>query len=234
VDYSFNESPPVETRIQVPDDEPPAAPTALQLRNVEGRLVEISWSAGGSLDVESYQLTRTTVGTATDPAGGGSPRGRAPGASTNAAGGDRVEIGTVPASGRLRLRDESVRTGSEYRYHLVAVDSAGNVSEPTEAALRFQRLAAPPSTLRVQAAVVENGVRITWERVVDSELVGYRIYRATISTGVYESISEVVPAGRPLEFIDRSGRSEHYYQVRAVDRSGNESRPSPAATAGGA
>lgn len=204
VDHSFNESTSIETTIEIPDDEPPAAPSALQLRNVEGRLVEISWSSAGSLDLDHYRVTRETVAI---PA-------------------SVLEIGVVPASGRLRLRDEAVRTGTEFRYRVVAVDHAGNIGEPAVATLHFRRLAAPPSTRRVVARLVANGVALNWERVIDDELAGYRVYRATIPTGVYEPVSELIPHDRAREFIDHGGGPGHYYQVRAVDRSGNESRPS--------
>lgn len=219
VDHSFNESVEATMVVEVPDDEPPAIPSALELRNVEGRLVEISWSSAGSLDLDHYRVTRETVAS--------------PSAGTAIGPESRVEIGAVPADGRLRVRDEEVETGAEYRYRVVAVDRAGNVGEAAEATLHVTRLAAPPSTRRVVARVVEGGVAVRWERVVDDELVGYRVYRSTIPTGVFTPISEVIPPTSALEFIDRGGSPSFYYQVRAVDRSGNESRPSEAVRAGG-
>ncbi|HLS32585.1 MAG TPA: fibronectin type III domain-containing protein, partial [Brevibacterium sp.] len=215
VDHSFNESVAATTVVEIPDDEPPAAPSALELRNVEGRLVEISWSSAGSLDLDHYRVTRETIA--------------GPGGGVDGA----IEIGGVPADGRLRVRDEAVETGAEYRYRVVAVDRAGNVGEAAEASIRVKRLAAPPSSRRVVARAVESGVSIRWERVVDDELVGYRVYRATIPTGVYTPVSELIAPGGTLEFIDHGGSPTHYYQVRAVDRSGNESRPSEPVSAGG-
>jgi fibronectin type 3 domain-containing protein len=227
VDHSFNESTSIETMVEVPDDEPPAAPSALELRNVEGRLVEISWSSAGSLDIDHYRVIRETVmasagARAGEPVGAGAPTGPA----------SDLEIGAVPASGRLRLRDEAVSTGTEYRYRVVAIDHAGNIGEPAVATLHFKRLAAPPATRRVVAKLVADGVALNWERVIDDELAGYRVYRATIPTGVYEPISELIPHDRAREFIDHGGGPGHYYQVRAVDQSGNESRPSTPTRAG--
>ncbi|HSH45678.1 MAG TPA: fibronectin type III domain-containing protein, partial [Longimicrobiales bacterium] len=207
VDHSFNESELAEVRTQIPDDQPPAAPTALRARSVQGRLVEVSWSTGGSLDVASYQLTRQE------------------------AGGARTDVATVAADGTRRVRDQDVRTGTDYTYRLVAVDSAGNRSEPAVQTLSFRRLAPPPSPRRVSAAPAGAGVRVTWERVVDDELVGYRVYRSNIPTGVYEPVSNLVPPGGPLEYVDAAGQGTHYYTVRAVDRSGNESTRAPSATA---
>jgi fibronectin type 3 domain-containing protein len=210
VDHAFNESEHVEVRTQIADDEPPAAPTALQLRNVEGRRVEISWSAGGSLDVERYRLTRI---------------------STDATG--EVEVGTAPADGRLLLEDTQLQSGVEYGYRLVAVDSAGNASEPAEARLLFARPEPPPAPRRTTATLAADGrVEVRWERVIDRELVGYRVYRATLATGVYAPVSELIAPGAALVFTDSGGGARYYYTVRAVDRSGNESRPSPAAVAG--
>lgn len=208
VDHAFNESDYVEIEARIPDNEPPAPPTALQLRDVEGRAVEITWSPGGSLDVEEYRLTRTVAG---------SP--------------DIVEVGVVPAGARLRLEDRSVETGVEYGYHLVAVDSAGNLSEPAEAALHVARVEPPPAPRRAFAEASDDGVVVRWERVVDRELVGYRVYRAGLATGIYEPVSGLIAPDSEQMFTDSGGGPQHFYTVRAVDRSGNESRPSPAVTA---
>jgi fibronectin type 3 domain-containing protein len=205
VDHSFNESETVPAELVIPDDEPPAAPTALQARGVEGRFIEVEWMPGGSPDVERYVLTRGAAGTAGDH-----------------------EIAVVTASATLRLRDSDVQRGSEYVYRLVAVDSAGNRSNPAEARVVLRGIDPPPAPRHAAAREDEVGVRVQWERVVDDELVGYRIYRATLSTGVYQPVSGILPAGS-LSFVDADGQPGHFYTVRAIDRSGNESRPSPAA-----
>jgi fibronectin type 3 domain-containing protein len=205
VDHSLNESESVVAGVVIADDEPPVTPTALHAQPVEGRLIELTWMPGGSHDVARYVVTRT------------------------AAGAPDTEIASVAASAPLRVRDTDVVRGAEYVYRLVAVDSAGNLSEPIETRLVLRGTEPPPAPRHVSARVEQGGgVSVEWERVVDDELVGYRVYRATIPTGVYEPVSGLIPVGAPLSITDRDGAATHFYTVRAVDRSGNESRPSPA------
>jgi fibronectin type 3 domain-containing protein len=203
VDHSLNESESVLAEVAIADDEPPVAPTALHAQPVEGRFIELTWMPGGSHDVERYVVTRVVGATS-------------------------VEVASVPASAPLRVRDTDVVRGTEYAYRVVAMDSAGNRSEPVEARLLLRGTEPPPAPRHVSARLLEGGgVSVQWERVVDDELVGYRVYRATIPTGVYEPVSEIIPPGAPLSYTDQAGAASHYYAVRAVDRSGNESRPAP-------
>jgi fibronectin type 3 domain-containing protein len=209
VDHSYNESESVEARVEIPDDLPPDPATALQANNIHGRYVEVRWSPSPSLDVARYELARSTLGTA----GPGVP----------------VELGTFPADGRDEARDTTVTRGERYRYTLVAIDSAGNRGEEAVAELGFRDITAPPAPRRAEARITGAGVQVSWERVVARNLVGYRVYRATIPTGTYEPVSELI--ADPRIFTDHGGREGHYYTVRAVDSSGNESRPSPAVRA---
>ena len=69
----------------------------------------------------------------------------------------------------------------------------------------------------------EEGYRISWEPVVAQDLQGYKVYYSNISTGVYKPLTE-----SPIDdtsFKDSSGQAGRWYRVRAVDISGNESKP---------
>jgi fibronectin type 3 domain-containing protein len=202
VDSAFNESVKAETQVLVPDDQPPAPPSALRVQNVRGRFVSVSWDASGDRDVARYVLARS-------------------------GGGARVPLGqTFPAAAR-EWRDTSVAHGTAYVYRLTAVDSAGNVSGPVIDSVLFRDFTPPPAPRAAVARVADGGVRVTWERVVSAELAGYRVYRSTLPTGVYQRLTPVpVPA---LAFTDSTGHAGVFYTVRAVDRSGNESAASPAA-----
>jgi fibronectin type 3 domain-containing protein len=206
VDRSFNESEPVEIVALIPDDEAPDSPTAVQVDNIQGRHIELSWSASPALDVEQYLVIRSA--------------GTAP----------PLQIAAVPATAPLAARDTlGLVRGVTYGYQIVAVDTAGNRSEPAEAGITFRDFTPPPAPRHTAAsAMAGGGIQVTWERVVDPELAGYRVYRSLLPNGVYEAVSELIPAGAPLAFTDAGGTPEHYFTVRAVDRSGNESRPGPA------
>jgi fibronectin type 3 domain-containing protein len=205
LDSNFNESPPVEGRILVPDDVPPTPPSALSAQNIEGRFVALAWSASGSSDVRAYVLTRT-----------GGP------ADTGARATHRF-----PASARA-WRDTVVVHGRRYTYRLTAVDSAGNVSAALTDSVAFRELVSPPPPRATAARLVTpGGVEVRWERVVSLELVGYHVYRSSLPTGVYRRLTRA-PVSR-LTFTDSTGHAGFYYQVRAVDKSGNESTQSPTA-----
>lgn len=209
VDRSYNESERVLVHVLVPDDQPPAAPTALHARNVDGRYVELTWSASPALDVATYVLSRTAVGDTTT-------------------GDTAVVLGRYAASARrLAARDTTVVLDTHYLYRLVAVDSAGNVGPAATDSLRFRESTPPPAPRYAAASVGKDGIRIRWERVVDRDLAGYNVYRSDVPTGVFQLVNDRPIHG--LTFIDPLGRPEYYYVVRAVDGSGNESRPSPVA-----
>jgi fibronectin type 3 domain-containing protein len=124
------------------------------------------------------------------------------------------------------MRDSTAAAGVTYAYEVIAVDSADNRSEPAGATVAFADPTPPPAPRYAAAVVTSAGVEISWERVVADDLAGYHVYRALVPTGVFERITDLPVL--ELRLSDASGRAEHYYSIRAVDRSANESAPSPA------
>jgi fibronectin type 3 domain-containing protein len=202
VDSSFNESARVEARVRIADDRPPAPPSAFRVENVRGRYVELSWSASGALDVHRYVLTRTGGATARPV--------------------EHAFAGDVRS-----WRDTSVVHAATYRYRLTAVDSAGNSSPAVADSVLFRDFTPPPAPRAASARLVGKAVQVRWERVVTQELAGYHVYRATLPTGVFRRLTTTPIA--VLTFTDTAGHASLFYRVRAVDRSGNESAPSPVA-----
>jgi fibronectin type 3 domain-containing protein len=201
VDNSYNESEPVDVEITVIDDEPPGAPTGLVVDDVRGRYVDVTWSPSPSLDVRVYEVTRASAGEAA------------------------LTVAQTQAAQR-GVRDSLAVSGTAYSYEVVAVDSAGNRSPPAAASLTFADPTPPPAPRYVGAVLTPTGVELSWERVVADDLAGYHVYRALVPTGVYERLTEAPIV--ELRFTDPTGEAEHYYSVRAVDRSANESTSSPA------
>jgi fibronectin type 3 domain-containing protein len=224
VDHAYNEAELDFAEVAIPDDEPPRPPTGLIVENVHGRYAEIRWSPSPSLDVGEYLLTRRGEGTGTGGGAGG-------------AGGAAVTIGRAPLGGvgsahPASLRDTTLVRGERYTYSLIAIDTAGNASAAATAAFHFTEAVPPPAPRHAAAAPRAGGAgnEIRWERVVDKELAGYHVYRALVPTGTYERLTTEPVAG--ISFVDPQGLPEHYYRVRAVDRSGNLSAPSPSTRAG--
>ncbi|MFW5947281.1 MAG: fibronectin type III domain-containing protein [Gemmatimonadota bacterium] len=206
VDRADNRSEAVEATVRIPDDEAPEAPRALYADNLHGRYVRLEWAGSPSFDVAAYEVRRVT--------GNETP----------------VTIARVAADAERRARDTTVVRGRTYVYRAVALDSAGNESPAAVDTMAFGDFTPPPAPRFTAAAAVDQGVRVRWERVVDDELAGYHVYRSGLPTGRYERITD-----RPvssLEYTDPTGAARHYYVVRAVDTSGNESRASDPVSAG--
>ena len=204
VDGGYNESVAAVTRVSIPDDEAPSPPTAVQILNVRGRYVEARWSSSGALDVDRYAVRRSDAGDTTT-----------------------VQIGIVPAAAPHIVRDSLVTVGNWYWYRLVAIDSAGNESTAVMDSIDFRDFDPPPAPRHVTARADADGVVVEWERVVDPDLLMYRIYRSSTPTGLYEVVGEVAASGGPRSFRDAVGSADMFYVVRAVDSSGNESSSSP-------
>lgn len=197
VDRSRNESPKTTIKVKIPDDEPPLPPEGFIAKNVDGRYVELSCGMSPSLDVEFYKLYRAT---------------------------DRVketELATFTKT-PINFRDTSVELGNRYVYFAVAVDSAKNRSlESRKDTIWFRDFSPPPSPRYVKAKFTDKGVQLEWERVVDFDLLGYNIYRSELPTGVFTKLNN--EPVKELKYIDKTGLKQHYYIIKSIDTSGNES-----------
>jgi fibronectin type 3 domain-containing protein len=211
VDSSFNESPKTRAEIHVADDEAPSPPTAMQARNVDGRYVEVTWSPSAALDIAAYELTRSAVASASD---------------------STLRLGRFDPRARV-TRDTAVVKARRYLYRLVAIDTTGNRSVAATDTAEFRDFVAPPAPRVVRAGPAASGasggVSVTWQRVISADLVGYHVYRSELPTGVFKRLT-TAPVTE-LAFTDRMStpRVVNFYYVKAVDRSGNESRQSPVA-----
>lgn len=195
-----NYSDTIAVRIEIPLLTPPEPPRGLTAINDNGHRVNVSWNASPSISTEHYMLYRKTSVEESFS-----------------------QLKQLPVSTRL-FRDEDLVAGTEYIYTVTAIDRAGNESDPARADTLFFRNYDPPRSVRnIQAVERETGIELRWERVVADDLAGYRVYRALTPTGRYQAAHEGLLSN--TGFVDTSGTPDHWYRVRAVDTSGNESRP---------
>lgn len=199
-DSSDNFSEIAVARIQIPDVTPPEPPALVMGKNVDGIRIEVSWLNSTSSDVVSYNLFREE-----DNSG-------------------QVMVDTFDRSERT-YNDENVRSGAGYRYAVSAMDSSGNVSNQVFSEYIQAATSDPPRQVRnVRILRPENRTELHWEPVPSTNLVGYRVYRSQISNGVYELLTEELVT--ETRWILTGEGNRFWYRVRAVDSSGNESRPS--------
>lgn len=195
-----NYSDTVALTFQIPILTPPDPPSGLTTINDNGMRVQISWNASLARNLEGYRVYRKALDDQ-----------------------DYEALLQVPSTKRY-VRDEGLEPGGTYLYTVTALDVAGNESDFSVADTLFFRNYNPPRSVRnVQAAAREEGVVLQWERVVAQDLAGYKVYRAATPTGIYEPLHQGLLT--ETRFTDPHGEQGMWYRVRAVDTSGNESRP---------
>ncbi|MBG9787487.1 penicillin-binding protein 1A [Brevibacillus laterosporus] len=86
----------------------------------------------------------------------------------------------------------------------------------------------PSAPVGVTTARSGSGTTLTWNASPEEDVLGYRIYRASVNGG-FEKIATVKDP-KTTSYTD-TGRNDHGYYVTAVDLSGNESQAS--STSGG-
>lgn len=121
-----------------------------------------------------------------------------------------------------------------YNYRVVAVSTVGPPrleSELSEAATAtYKDLLPPPTPTGLTVLVETKVVRLVWNPVEAPDLAGYRVYRTEVEGPQRKFVGRVLYTPQLLKetnwrdtFIDPG--IEYYYEVTAVDTSGNESAP---------
>ncbi len=198
VDNSWLESPRVEVRILVPDDEPPDPPFDWFAHPTQDGGVRIGWQPSSSLDVVAYRIYRSEEG-------------------------GRAVLLREASGGFFAMEDKAVAEGRAYAYQVSAVDSSGNESVRTPPKKVVPRdLSAPDAPLDVAAAAAGKKVTITWASVPAEDLAGYNVYRSELPNTAETKLNRS-PINE-TRFIDSKGRKGWYYRVSSLDRSGHENR----------
>jgi hypothetical protein len=113
--------------------------------------------------------------------------------------------------------------GKTYLLKIFSVDRAGNQSlNALEKKIDVRDYVPPSHPRNLFVKKTEKGYRLTWNKVIDFDFAGYRIYRADSPLGTYQPAVETVIKSE--EYTLPLNTPPGYYQVRALDSSGNESR----------
>lgn len=119
-----------------------------------------------------------------------------------------------------------------YSYRIAAVSSAGppriesDLSDAVSAT--FKDLTAPPTPTGLTVLVEPKAVRLVWDAVEAPDLAGYRVYRTEVSGPERKLIGRVLYTQTPIKETNwrdtvADPGIEYFYEVTAVDVSGNES-----------
>jgi fibronectin type 3 domain-containing protein len=101
------------------------------------------------------------------------------------------------------------------------VDSAGNEGKSPAMAVTPADIAPPPAPTGFKATLNKTAAELSWQAVTESDLAGYNVYRSDLPSGVPEKLNR--EPLRETKYTDPAGGATHYYWVRALDTSGNES-----------
>ena len=116
---------------------------------------------------------------------------------------------------------------AETFYQVKAVDNVGNESSAASASATRQTDSVPPGKpVGLTAVGSETGVSLDWANNSESDLVGYDVSRSNSAGGPWTKISGDSPIqGSDYNDDDAPPGVRSYFQVAAVDTSGNRSSP---------
>lgn len=231
VDQTGNESEPSAIyEILRPDVTPPEAPRGLVAEAVDDG-IQLTWAANAEPDLAGYFVQRTTRVI--------KERSESKGAQTKEEK-EKVE-GIFFALHAQALGESSYldaidsQSQARYAYHVVAVDQAGNKSEPSATVITsMPDTVAPDSPALVSIDQIEGEVILQWQPPMDEDLAGYRLYRVNLAPdgsaikGVQPRQIIQIDNKATLEFRDQPEETgqRYLYHVTAIDEAPNESGPS--------
>lgn len=194
IDVARNESAKNIIVVKMPDMEAPRPPVDVRARTTPAGLVQVGWQPSSSVDVGSYRIYR---------------------------GSENKADKTLAEVRGYSYVDSAVVKGQSYIYQVCAVDTFGNESAKTApmAVVPGSIYMAPPAW-GVQAILGKSGVTVTWKKIVDSELLGYNVYRSDQPSGIYQKLNTAIV--RSESFADPAGQERHFYKVASVTISGRE------------
>lgn len=195
--------------VTINDITPPAVPTGVAATALTDTSLRISWNANGEPDLVGYHVYRDSSAT---------------GSFTT-----RVAVVTSGTS----FDDSGLTKGTSYYYKVRAYDTSDNLSSlSSPAALGIPN--APPATptgLSVANPGTGRTLIVTWNANAESDLAGYNLYIATVSTGPYSKVNtSVIPKSATPSYTvgGLTDTVNYYFKVSAVDNLGGESALSAA------
>src|SRR5439155_179533 len=135
----------------------------------------------------------------------------------------KLNIGLLTSSVYM---DGGAKGGTTSWYHVTAVDTSNN--ESAAAVISGARPAdtvppAQPGTAVANAST--SGISLDWPDNTEIDLAGYNVYRSASASGPWTKLN-LTPITTSAFLDSAAPTGTSYYQVTAVDTTGNESTPS--------
>jgi fibronectin type 3 domain-containing protein len=198
VDFARNESKRDSAVLLIEDDVAPLPPATAYAKSTDDGRALLTWQTSMSSDVVGYRILRDVDSLFAHPG----------------------TLASLPRTAR-EYRDSSVAKGRRCWYEVAAVDSVGNSGASPAMAVTPADIVPPAAPAGFKVVLAKAGVELTWQAVNESDLAGYNVYRSDMPSGVPEKLNH--EPLRETNYADPAGGATHYYWVRALDTSGNES-----------
>ena len=149
--------------------------------------------------------------------------------------------GTLEATGSSVTISAASSNSNEFALSGISLPTTLTASQPTSFTVTFKPAtvgaasgtlsflsdaANSPTTQAVTGtgtAAPQHSVALSWDASNDSGVVGYNVYRGSVSGGPYSKIDSALEAGTAYTDITVTAGETYYYATTAVDGSGGES-----------
>lgn len=188
------------------DTSPPSVPGSVNTAYYGGIGTVINWGKVSASDLAGYVLYRSTSKTI-DPA---------------------KNVIATPTT--LTYTDAGAPAGATVYYAVAAKDKTGNVSKPSSVqTVKTTDTSAPSTPSGLKPTASATGIALDWSDVTAPDLAGYKVSRSTSASGTY-TVLGTAPASAYSDTTAPAGVAS-YYKISAVDRTGNTSGTTSAASA---
>lgn len=182
----------------------PTQPRMLPLAIVDGKSVRVAWE----LDTLEDDLAGFHVGKSESVDGPFEP------------------IGAMLSRDARSFVDENVNEDPQHYYVVVAVDTAGNLTQSAQLLAMFPDSIPPAMPVALGGTIDSNGiVRLHWDANGERDLQGYRVFYANQDDHEFQQLTTDITAD--TTFTDtltlETLSEEIYYKVTALDRNFNHS-----------
>jgi pectin methylesterase-like acyl-CoA thioesterase len=201
VDKTGNESDPVAVSGVRKDGTKPLAVKSLTGAQAATGEITLDWADNAEADLAGYLVTRATT-----------------------SGGTYTKLNTTPTKDST-LVDKTAQVGGSYYYKVTAVDLGGNASSAVSVSVLPPDHTAPKPVATISVSLSTSSVKLDWASNTESDLAGYNVYRAASATGSYTKLTATPRTSSDYTDSTAPVGVTSFYQVMAVDKSGNESTP---------
>ena len=129
--------------------------------------------------------------------------------------------------------DKTTSAGKNYYYYVTAVSPLGESKPSAKRLVSALDVIAPNKVENLKAKVIPGKVNLTWDKVKDKNLVGYRVYYSMKKDDKYFARvnKEIIKDNKYTHTLGKGlSRFNYYYKVTAVDKRFNESKYSKVLT----